>query len=572
MYPPILTREEFLELAHRKIHGMSAATKATLDAALRQEIASRKELQEKFDDLLRQVHTLSDLVREYEEMVPQLESQNREYEAKMKECREEIRRGKQREESNEEYTRRLELHCDEVKSSSSRAVVGATRREKDIRMELKAENLRAKNLEQMLHLADEKNRQIIRWLMQKLRAEYEENEALGQHTSELDQRHLRLERSQAQSSHRAHRIEKSSAKIIHQGQYHLAAESSDRKAKLQNRGRSSSKADSDILMTGYTDSAGRTDVDVIVMSKPPSPVMSRLTIQEILKRFLRGKKMKARRAARGNLGNDVQVQQISPLWVQYRSAPGECQTESSDAESSSPVSTPPRKKRAGGLDLEGKINQSPKRRRFSAEAPELRPRMGEMRIDEAIVTLTPQTGPQRAIRPRISRWALDQGAAGKKRQGPGPPKITPTRQIELPPQVSLLTAAVERQKLDARERSLSLNDLPQLPSGQTLWMRPSDTPGNDVVSQCQRAWRELLHWFVQLLWSQPSTVLVSVGVTVLAWVWHCHRVHEEWMAANEIPYSVASELRNARVSEIRWVEQLVFRFTEWMDTDRAMLG
>lgn len=175
------------------------------------------------------------------------------------------------------------------------------------------------------------------------------------------------------------------------------------------------------------------------------------------------------------------------------------------------------------------------------------------------------------IRPRVSRWNFFKRSVTKKRRDPlQPPSLTPIRQSDLPP---LLTAAEHRQRRDARGRSLSLNDLPQLPSGQMPGMWPSGAPGNvDLILPCQRVWRELLDWFLQLLWRQPGTVIMSVGLAALAWVWHCHRVQEDWMAANEIPYGIAAELRNARVSEIRWVESLVFNLNKWLDMDRSMLG
>lgn len=574
------TREELQQLVRHRIHDISAGAKATLDATLQQEIQARKEIQNELDDVRRQNYALGDLISDYEEILPQLEAENRAYEEEIQESRKQTRKVEQQAHVTDEYTRLLEQRCEELENTSTGAMVGATRREKDLRMELSAENVRAMELEQSLHLQEEKNRKIIHWLMQHLRAEHGFNEVLSRYTAEIEQHLLRLKESQKQSERKMNSIQRVSAKLAHQGQCSLAGRSLTGKAKIRKRRRSSINTDSDSAMVDCIDSIDLMDVDDIATPALRPPSTERLTAHEVLKLFRRRfHAREVRRMAKWKPDNDVpkpesDVPQVNSVWLQHRKGSADFCTDSSDSESSYFAQIPPRKKRTRGLNRVEEINVSPKRRRFSAEAPELRPKMQRLTIDETKVTPTSQAENIRMIRPRFSAWTPFKGALGRKRRNPqGPPKLTPIRRSELPPAgTNLLAAASDRQRFDTRGRSLSLNDLRQLPSGQMPWTWPSDAPGDVNLASCQQAWRELLNWLLQFLWRQPGTFILSVGLFAMAWVWHCHRAHDDWMTANEIPYSVAAELRNARVKEIRWLESLVYSVTERLDTDRSMLG
>lgn len=568
-----------LHFASRTIHGRSAVMRETLEAALQREIHNRREAQEELDNILRRNYILNDLLGDYEGLVPQLEAQNRQYEHEIQQSREQLRRERHRAEATDEYTRLLEQHVQDLERASTRTVLGASQREHDLRMELYAENLRAQEIEQTLHLVDERTRRVFLWQLEQLRAGYDANQALGQYTSESDQHLQHLAQSQEQSGRYAHAIQRSSATLANQGQYNLAGQFPGRQAYPREQRHSSITTDSDISMPDYIDSPDPMDVDD---AATPNPAYSEYTcsvMREIL-RFIhwQAPAHQIERMLDSMMGaaaprSEPQIRPFTPfnpIWDQYRGVAANRLTKSN-------ASIPPRKKRTHVLDLDEAMNQDPNRRISLAEDPDLEAMMQRLRIDETKETpqtpQMPQIGPQRLFRPRISRWSPSKRSAGKKPQRPQKQwSPAPIRKSELPP-LPLLTTAAGRQRLDARGRSLSLNDLPQLPSGQMPCIWPSCSPGDvDFVSQCQQAWRDLLNWFLQLLWEQPATVFVSVGVAVLAWVWHCHRLYEDWMTANEIPHGIASELRNARVSEIRWVEQLVYSFTRWMATDRAMLG
>lgn len=595
MSPPKPPPEQLLQVAGSILHRMSAGTRATLIAELQRETKNREEAQEELNDVQRQNYALGDLLSEYEEHLSQQQAQHQAYVEEVQESREKIRKGKQREIAANEYTIILEQLCEDLENESTRAAAGSACREKDLKEELQAETARAEGLKQSLHIQDERARQIFEEQVQNLRAEHDTNEALDQITAEAGQHISRLTRSQRQSRHRVNRIRKLSATLAHQGEYNLAGRSHASQAKRRKQRCSSIRADSDICMedfiddpdlmdvedvvtTGsdistedFIDSAGLMDVEDVVMQSPPPQMAARLRIQDILKWFLR------RRKTRGNANlksthaipkPESPARQINPLWVQYREFSAELSNDSSDSENSCIFPLLPRKKRTHGLNLD---EESPKRRRFSAEAPELQPKMESLEIDKTKAKPKSRTRLLRVFRPRFPQGNPFKRNLTKKCRDPLQPlNLTPIRQSDIPP---LLAAAEQRQRLDMRGRSLSLNDLPQLPTGQMPGMWPLDAPGDgDLVSLCQLAWRELFDWLLQLLWRQPGTVIVSVGLAALAWVWHCHRVQEDWMAANEIPYGIASGLRNARVSEIRWVESLVFSLTQWLDTDRSMLG
>lgn len=571
------TRKELQQLVRRKIHGIPAGAKATLDATLQQEIKARKKIQDELDGVRRQNCALGDLVSDYEEILPQLEGENRVYEEEIQEFRRQSRRTEQQAHVTDEYTRLLEQHCEELENASTRALVGASRREKDLRMELNTENMWALKLEQSLHLQEEENRKIVQWQIQHLRAERGFNQALSRYTAEIEQHLLRLKESQEQSQRKVNNLQRVSAMLAHQGQYRLACRSLARKAMIRKRRRSSIDTDSVSSMVDCIESTDFVDVDDIAMPDLPQPSTERLKPHEVMgvfhKRFYprEGLMMATWKPDRDLPMAESDFPQVNSVWLQHRERSADLWTDSSDSESSYIAQMPPRKKRTRELNRVEEINESPKRRRFSAEAPELRPKLQGLVIDETKVTTPSQTEKIRMIRPRFSAWAAFKGAIGRKRQKAA--NLTPIRRSELPPAgTNLLGAASDRQRFDTRGLSLSLNDLPQLPSGQMPGMWPSDAPGDVDLASCQQAWRELLNWLLQLLWRQPRALILSVGLVVMAWVWHCHRAHDDWMTANEVPYSVAAELRNARVKEIRWLESLVYSVAERLDMDRSMLG
>jgi hypothetical protein len=94
-----------------------------------------------------------------------------------------------------------------------------------------------------------------------------------------------------------------------------------------------------------------------------------------------------------------------------------------------------------------------------------------------------------------------------------------------------------------------------------------------LVDWPKRVRQAVCQWIQRLLQKHPrEMVLGMVGLVALLCLWHRHRVHQEWMAVNEIPRSVISELRNRRNRELRWIESLQYGLAQWLEMDRVSLG
>lgn len=574
------TRQEFQDLAHRTIDGMSAATKLTLEAELQREIDRREDVQEQFDEIRRENYSLTGVIDEYEKLIPELEEKNQVNEARVRESREEIRKRKQQEKATEDYIRQLEERYEELDNASSRQIREAARREEDLELGLNAENEWARQLEHSLHIQSEDNRRIIKLQMDNLREQHAVNELLkGYKVDEADQA-LRVKSSLALLKKLTYQFAKASSTITHQGERLLAACALLKAdAKQQTRRHRSIMTDFDVLMMDREDALTPMDIDVFqeedtIMDSPPSTALW-LELQDDSTDVEMIDSCAALQPDDDVEMTDCPTWQSNTSWSPHSILTAGSGMDCSDSDGTHAFPLPPRKKRARRHWNPGdEASSSPKRRKSLGEAPEHRPELqGLGVVDQSTETPTHQEPPIRLMQTRASLWDPLRMAITKINRGAQEPSRTFVRHTDLlPPSISLLASIKERQRHDARGRSLSLNDLPQLPSAQMPEMWPSQASSDgevDLVSECQRAWRAVVGWFLRILRKQP---LMSIGLIALLWLLHGQRADEDWMESNEIPFGVVTELHNRRVSETRWVESLVFDITEWLDIDRSWPG
>lgn len=588
LHPP--TREELKDLVHRKINGISAATKLTLEAQLQREIDRREDTQEQLEGTCRQNYILAGILEVYEKLIPELEEKNRVNEAQLRESREEIRKGKQREEDTEDYIRRLEEEYAELENASSRRIRGAARREEDLKLELNAENERALQLEHSLHLQNEDTRQIIELQTGNLRAQHAVNEFLRQYKADEADQALRVKSSLELLRRLTYQLRKASSTITHQGERLLAARALLKAdAKKQTRKHRSIMTDFDVLMMDREDVLTPMDIDffgeedTVMDSPPPTAMWLELQDVEMMDCSWWDSPDVERIYSNGALQPDDDIEMTdcpiwpsNTFWSQHRIFPAGSGMDYSGSDGTHPFLLPPRKKRTRRHWNSGDdASSSPKRRKSLGETPERRPELQSLEVvDQSTETPAHQEPPIRLMRPRASRWDPFWRAITKNNRGtPEPSRVFVRHTDLLPPSINLLASTKERQRHSARGRSLSLSDLPQLPSAQTPGMWPSQGASDgevELVSECERVWRAVVGWFLHLLREQP--LLMTIGLIALLWLLHGQRAREDWMESNEIPFGVVTELRNRRVSETRWVESLVFDITEWLDIDRSWLG
>lgn len=588
-HPP--TREELQDFVYHTIHGISAAKKLTLEAELQREIDRREDVQEQFDEIRRENFSLTGIIDEYEKLIPELEEKNQVNEARVRESREGIRKRKQQERATEDYIRHVEERYEELDNASSRQIREAARREEDLELELNAENEWARQLEHSLHIQNEDTRRIIKLQMDNLREQHAVNELLkGYKADEADQA-LRVKSSLALLKKLTYQFAKASSTITHQGERLLAACALLKAdAKQQTRRHRSIMTDFDVLMMDHEDVLTPMDIDVFqeedtIMDSPP-PTALWLELQDVEMTdcswwddSTEAEMIDSCTALQPD--DDVEMTdcptwQSNTSWSPHSILPAGSGLDCSDSDGTHAFLLPPRKKRARRHWNSGNdASSSPKRRKSLGEAPEHRPELqGLGVVDQSTETPTHQEPPIRLMQTRASLWGPFRMAITKSNRGTQEPSRTFVRHTDLlPPNISLLASIKERQRHDARGRSLSLNDLPQLPSAQMpeMWPpRASSDGGVDLVTECQRAWRAVVGWFWRILREQP--LLMSIGLIAFLWLLHGQRAGENWMESNQIPFGVVTELRNRRVSETRWVESLVFDITEWLDIDRSWPG
>lgn len=156
--------EQVWELIRCLVHNASYAAQAMVEAELEQEKHGHKTTQDQCDDFRRQNCVLGDILTEFEEQVPKLEAEIREKEDAIRELQEKLRKANRQAEETYAYLRQLEHRQQELDIESAMQRRQATKRESDLKWEVKVEKEWTKQL-------DLERQSVIELLMQNIHSQ-----------------------------------------------------------------------------------------------------------------------------------------------------------------------------------------------------------------------------------------------------------------------------------------------------------------------------------------------------------------------------------------------------------------
>lgn len=614
--------------AENKVRTANWLIKAQLELELKEEQERHEAAKQQALELQRQNHALADIFREEEQMIKDLEASNWANEAEALESRVKLREGKQREIATENYIERMELNFGALENEKARIMRGAARREKDLRMELEWESQRGQRLENWLARQVETARRYFELHQKDLEDQKAVHEVLTAHNTAENERAGRSKLSHQMMKRTAKNIQKSAQWLTHQGEILLAADhvrlaNAKRQARIdQTHSSSQERSDASMLDGFETDSAdhnstvssvSRRHIDRLRRQRGGTDGADRIYGTPVSREPVDDDYV----SDPMEIDEDTTMRDPTPplmtppeampsaemtsftlfqsmTWQQHRDVLAHYGSDSSDSNAMFP--TPSRKRIRHKLDLIDMPN-SPKRQKLVGSPdeplhPELQPKMQQLSIDNFVIAPQPQPGvqatpmrptplPLQEPPPRIEALPKESVINKYLHLDKVVRRLTKQRQSDLPPvvlpngQANVNHTTAEKQSHDARARSLSAGDLSL---GQMPGMWPPEAPTEaHAIGRCKRVWSSFVDWLSRTMQENPSQLIASTALSLWVgwWLWQQWQDQQEynrWMAANEIPVRVASQLRNTRVSEIRWVESMLFGFTQWLDYDRSLLG